>query len=74
MAVEQSPEFKKAVEESRKLKTKPSQDELLEVRSYLCGRSLDTDESQLYALFKQGSQDPPFEEAPKPGMMDLQVC
>ena len=28
---------------------------------------------QLYALFKQGTQDPPFEEAKKPGMMDIQV-
>lgn len=29
---------------------------------------------KLYAHFKQGSQDPPFEEAKKPGMLDLQVC
>lgn len=31
--VEQSEEFKKAVEDSRQLKAKPSDDELLEVRS-----------------------------------------
>ena len=28
---------------------------------------------QLYSLFKQGSQDPPFADAPKPGMFDLTV-
>lgn len=32
MPAEQSAEFKKAVEESRKLKAKPSDDELLQVR------------------------------------------
>ncbi|KAF2484896.1 acyl-CoA-binding protein [Neohortaea acidophila] len=55
MPAQQSAEFKKAVEESRKLKAKPSDDELL----------------QLYGLFKQGSQDPPFEDSPNPGMFDL---
>ncbi|KAL8942531.1 MAG: hypothetical protein Q9211_001356 [Gyalolechia sp. 1 TL-2023] len=50
-----TPAFEKAVKDSRNLKAKPDNDELL----------------QLYALFKQGSQDPPFAEAPKPGMFDL---
>lgn len=27
----------------------------------------------MYALFKQGTQDPPFEEAPKPGTFDFKV-
>ncbi|KAI5199372.1 hypothetical protein AUEXF2481DRAFT_4656 [Aureobasidium subglaciale EXF-2481] len=51
----QTAEFKKAVEDSRKLKAKPSDDELL----------------QLYGLFKQGTQDPPIESSDKPGMFDL---
>ncbi|EEQ85603.1 hypothetical protein RJZ56_006555 [Blastomyces dermatitidis] len=55
MAVSKSPEFEAAVEASRKLSTKPSDDDLLE----------------LYALFKQGTQEPPFEEAPKPGTFDF---
>lgn len=55
MAVTQSPEFQKAVEDSRKLKAKPSNDELLD----------------LYALFKQGTQDPPIEQAENPGAFDL---
>ncbi|KAI4228435.1 MAG: hypothetical protein L6R36_001626 [Xanthoria steineri] len=50
-----TPAFEKAVKDSRNLKAKPDNDELLE----------------LYSLFKQGSQDPPFAEAPKPGMFDL---
>ncbi|GBF59725.1 acyl-CoA-binding protein homolog [Trichophyton mentagrophytes] len=50
-----SPEFLAAAEASRKLLAKPSDDELL----------------TLYALFKQGKQDPPFEQAPAPGMFDL---
>ncbi|KZZ91307.1 Acyl-CoA-binding protein, ACBP [Ascosphaera apis ARSEF 7405] len=55
MAVEQSEAFKRAVEESRKLKQQPSVEEMLE----------------LYAFFKQGSQDPPFNPDNKPGMFDL---
>ncbi|KAF4555522.1 putative acyl-CoA-binding protein [Elsinoe fawcettii] len=55
MPAPQSAEFKKAIEDSRKLKQQPSQDELLE----------------LYGLFKQGTQDPPFEQSTKPGMFDL---
>ncbi|KAK5737244.1 Enoyl-CoA delta isomerase 2, mitochondrial [Elasticomyces elasticus] len=51
----QSAEFKKAVEDSRKLKAKPSDTELLE----------------LYGLFKQGTQDPPFEQSKVPGMFEL---
>ncbi|KEQ67597.1 acyl-CoA-binding protein [Aureobasidium melanogenum CBS 110374] len=53
--VAQTAEFKKAVEDSRKLQAKPSDDELL----------------QLYGLFKQGTQDPPIESSDKPGMFDL---
>ncbi|KAK2753418.1 hypothetical protein FQN55_003547 [Onygenales sp. PD_40] len=55
MPVAKSPEFEAAVEASRKLASKPSDDDLL----------------QLYALFKQGTQDPTFEEAPKPGTFDF---
>lgn len=51
----QSEAFKQAVQDSRKLKAKPSQDELL----------------QLYALFKQGTQDPPIEKSETPGTFDL---
>ncbi|KAI4256130.1 MAG: hypothetical protein LQ352_002237 [Teloschistes flavicans] len=50
-----TPAFEKAVKDSRNLKAKPDNDELLE----------------LYSLFKQGTQDPPFADAPKPGMFDL---
>ncbi|KAF3482939.1 Acyl CoA binding protein family [Arthroderma uncinatum] len=50
-----SADFEAAAEASRKLLAKPSDDELL----------------SLYALFKQGKQDPPFEKAPSPGMFDL---
>ncbi|KAI9783511.1 MAG: hypothetical protein M1839_003681 [Geoglossum umbratile] len=53
--VTQSDDFKKAVVDSRKLKAKPTNDELL----------------QLYALFKQGTQDPPFDEALRPGTFDF---
>ncbi|KAI9882305.1 MAG: hypothetical protein M1823_005948 [Watsoniomyces obsoletus] len=52
---ETSPQFQKAVEESRKLTAKPTNDELLE----------------LYALFKQATQDPPIEESDSPGAFDL---
>ncbi|KAK0345124.1 acyl-CoA-binding protein (ACBP)/diazepam binding inhibitor (DBI)/endozepine (EP) [Friedmanniomyces endolithicus] len=51
----QSAEFKKAVADSRKLKAKPSDTELLE----------------LYGLFKQGTQDPPFEQTKAPGMFEI---
>ncbi|KAI9833555.1 MAG: hypothetical protein M1826_007169 [Phylliscum demangeonii] len=47
--------FTKAVQESRQLTAKPTNDELL----------------QLYALYKQGSQDPAIEKAPNPGAFDL---
>ncbi|EAS29189.1 uncharacterized protein CIMG_07935 [Coccidioides immitis RS] len=50
-----TPEFEAAVEASRKLLAKPTDDELL----------------MLYALFKQGMQDPPFETAPVPGTFDF---
>ncbi|KAK1069195.1 acyl-CoA-binding protein (ACBP)/diazepam binding inhibitor (DBI)/endozepine (EP) [Friedmanniomyces endolithicus] len=51
----QSAEFKKAVADSRKLKAKPTDTELLE----------------LYGLFKQGTQDPPFEQTKAPGMFEI---
>ncbi|KAI9848867.1 MAG: hypothetical protein M1837_006383 [Sclerophora amabilis] len=53
--VPQSAAFSTAVEDSRKLKAKPDQDELL----------------SLYGLFKQGTQDPPIEKSETPGMFDL---
>ncbi|KAK4548215.1 hypothetical protein LTR36_010084 [Oleoguttula mirabilis] len=55
MPTQQTAEFKKAVGDSRKLKAKPSDTELLE----------------LYGLFKQGTQDPPFEQTKAPGMFEL---
>ncbi|MCJ1370571.1 hypothetical protein MMC20_001784 [Loxospora ochrophaea] len=55
MATKLSPSFEKAVKDSRQLKEKPTNDELL----------------QLYGLFKQASQSPAFEKAEKPGMFDL---
>ncbi|GAB7363692.1 hypothetical protein MBLNU230_g4260t1 [Neophaeotheca triangularis] len=55
MPAQQSTEFKKAVEDSRKLKAKPNNDELL----------------QLYGLFKQGTQDPPLEQTQAPGMFEM---
>ncbi|WEW59748.1 acyl-CoA-binding protein (ACBP)/diazepam binding inhibitor (DBI)/endozepine (EP) [Emydomyces testavorans] len=55
MPVEKNPDFEAAVEASRKLLAKPTDDELL----------------MLYALFKQGMQDPPFETAPEPGTFDF---
>ncbi|KAK1072391.1 acyl-CoA-binding protein (ACBP)/diazepam binding inhibitor (DBI)/endozepine (EP) [Friedmanniomyces endolithicus] len=51
----QTAEFKKAVADSRKLKAKPTDTELLE----------------LYGLFKQGTQDPPFEQTKAPGMFEI---
>ncbi|ODH51312.1 hypothetical protein GX48_02552 [Paracoccidioides brasiliensis] len=55
MAAQKSSNFEAAIEASRKLSRKPTDDDLLE----------------LYALFKQGTQDPPFEDAPKPGTFDF---
>ncbi|KAK2746654.1 hypothetical protein FQN57_002998 [Myotisia sp. PD_48] len=51
----QSEEFKAAVAASRHLVAKPTNDELL----------------NLYALYKQGTQDPPFDPANAPGMFDF---
>ncbi|KAI9821208.1 MAG: hypothetical protein M1827_003942 [Pycnora praestabilis] len=51
----QSGDFKVAVGDSRQLKAKPTDDELL----------------QLYAFYKQGTQDPPIDKAENPGMFDL---
>ncbi|KAJ9625082.1 acyl-CoA-binding protein (ACBP)/diazepam binding inhibitor (DBI)/endozepine (EP) [Taxawa tesnikishii (nom. ined.)] len=55
MPAPQTDQFKKAVENSRKLKQKPTNDELL----------------QLYGLFKQGTQDPPIDKSPQPGAFEL---
>ncbi|KAI9875436.1 MAG: hypothetical protein M1830_008472 [Pleopsidium flavum] len=51
----QSEEFRKAVAESDKIVALPEQGELL----------------SLYGLYKQGIQNPPIEQAPAPGMMDI---
>ncbi|KAL8826153.1 MAG: hypothetical protein Q9191_003977 [Dirinaria sp. TL-2023a] len=53
--VTQSPKFKQATTDSKKLKAKPTDDELLE----------------LYALYKVGTQETKFEDAPKPGAFDF---
>ncbi|KAM0697718.1 hypothetical protein Q7P36_002572 [Cladosporium allicinum] len=55
VAAKQSPEFTKAIADSKTLSKTPTNDELLE----------------LYALFKQGNQDPKFEDAPKAGAFDF---
>ncbi|KAM0718833.1 hypothetical protein Q7P37_005905 [Cladosporium fusiforme] len=55
MPAAQSPEFKKAIEDSRNLSQKPTNDELLEI----------------YGLFKQGSDEQKFADAPAPGVFDL---
>lgn len=74
-----TPAFEKAVKDSRNLKAKPDNDELLEVSFPTPGFQLGQPtadvslSTQLYSLFKQGTQDPPFAEAPKPGMFDLTV-
>ncbi|KAI9839273.1 MAG: hypothetical protein M1819_003268 [Sarea resinae] len=57
MPAQLSPEFEQACEDSRKLTEKPSSDELL----------------QLYALFRQGRQDPPWDPSKsRPGVFSLQ--
>ena len=78
MPAKQSAEFKKAIEESRKLKQKPTDDELLKVRISLGNRNslvgiLICVPSQLYGLFKEGSQDPPIADSTAPGMFELKV-
>ncbi|KAG4414382.1 hypothetical protein IFR04_012482 [Cadophora malorum] len=55
MSAGQTPEFKQAVKESHRLKSKPTDAELLEI----------------YSLFRQGTQDPPFDESKAPGMFNL---
>jgi len=52
-----SAEFTQAATDSRKLTEKPSDGDLL----------------QLYALYKQATQDPAFESVTKPGMFDLKA-
>jgi len=77
--VAQSAEFKKAVEDSRSLTKTPTNDELLEVSNYLtlpptiCAPLTVFLTPLIYALFKQGSGDVKFDDAPKPGMFDLKV-
>ncbi len=76
MPAQQSAEFKKAVEDSRKLKAKPTDDELLQVRrilQFVEDAHLTDTLFQLYGLFKQGTQDPPIDQSEKPGMFDLKV-
>ncbi|KAK0262082.1 acyl-CoA-binding protein (ACBP)/diazepam binding inhibitor (DBI)/endozepine (EP) [Friedmanniomyces endolithicus] len=74
----QTAEFKKAVADSRKLKAKPTDTELLEVRMpnippMTPGNTQPelTIDLQLYGLFKQGTQDPPFEQTKAPGMFEI---
>ncbi|MCJ1341362.1 hypothetical protein MMC09_006658 [Bachmanniomyces sp. S44760] len=55
MAPAQSAEFTRATTDVKKFTKDPSQDDLL----------------QFYAYFKQGTQSPPFADAPQPGMFDL---
>lgn len=78
----QSPAFKKAIEDSRKLKSLPTNDELLEVSSSPNPNQNVTKNRkkanpvphppQLYALFKQGSGHK-IADAEAPGMFDLKV-
>ncbi len=75
----QTAEFKKAVADSRKLKAKPTDTELLEVRvPIIPPKSSAKPHSdlclvQLYGLFKQGTQDPPFDQTKAPGMFEIKV-
>lgn len=83
MPAAQTPEFKKAVEDSRTLTQKPTNDELLEVRHARARnqahchpdiqRMLTLANLQIYGLFKQGTQEQKFEDATAPGMFDLKV-
>lgn len=77
--------FDTAVEDSRKLKAKPTDDELLQVRSLtlfiphsefrisIHSRKLIIPLQQLYALFKVAT-DSDFASAPQPGTFDFKVC
>ena len=71
----QSEEFKQAAKDSKNMKSRPENAELLQVRPMRATIELLTDTGvlQLYALFKQGSQDPPIEESPAPGTWDMKV-
>lgn len=85
--VAQTPAFKKAVEDSRKLKAKPNNDELLEVLNRLffpsfpcyCSMLLGVLYAdlilpyvQLYAHYKQGTGED-FSKATQPGTFAFQV-
>ncbi|CAD6584497.1 MAG: hypothetical protein ASARMPREDX12_001674 [Alectoria sarmentosa] len=65
--VAQTAAFKKAVEESRKLKAKPNNDELLEACAVLSPLS----KSTLYANYKQGTGED-FSKATQPGTFAFQ--
>ena len=77
MPATQTAEFKKAVGDSRKLKAKPTDTELLEVNRSSVQEArpciLTHHPLQLYGLFKQGTQDPPFADTKAPGMFELKV-
>jgi len=86
MSAGQTPEFKQAVKESHRLKSKPTDAELLEVHLPLISppppppppkkTRLLSDilpNFQIYSLFRQGTQDPPFDESKAPGMFNLKV-
>ncbi|KAJ9653286.1 acyl-CoA-binding protein (ACBP)/diazepam binding inhibitor (DBI)/endozepine (EP) [Neophaeococcomyces mojaviensis] len=72
--------FKDAVKESKQLKAKPGQDELLQVLYYvflqgpmllICEFAERTKTHIMYSYFKQAQQDPPIDKAPAPGTFDL---
>jgi len=66
-------EFDRAVEDSRKLKAKPSDNELLEVRSeHFLLYAILTLSSQLYGLFKVGSGEN-IADSEAPGTFDFKV-
>ena len=80
--VAQTAAFKKAVEDSRKLKAKPNNDELLEVPTFpliLCFSAGESNTDmlmayriQLYANYKQGTGED-FSKATQPGTFAFQV-
>lgn len=69
-----SQQFQDAVKHSKQLTSKPSQDELLLVRINFLAMIDDTNEVQIYAYYKQATQDPPIDKSPAPGTFDLKVC
>jgi len=66
-------DFDRAVEDSRKLEAKPSDNELLEVCSeHFSGGTVVTLASQLYGLFKVGSGEN-IADSEAPGTFDFKV-